>query len=188
MDDFNIFSLIYACRLLKGSRYTSQQSDVYRQIYGTIILISVVYNNIYKQYSLKQKRNQLTEWSRVFLQKLIVAYLVNIFSTFSRIQSPITTLTIYRTGFYSASWRRAHKVTIYFLKIHFNILFYPRLGLQRGLLTSGLETVNMTTWNWIILEKPPVAHILKDFPIIFQSAGSLSCSQEPTTGPYPEPH
>jgi hypothetical protein len=38
----------------------------------------------------------------------------------------------------------------------------------------------LTPWSWALLEKPPVAQLLKNY--------SLPCSQEPSTCPYPEPH
>jgi hypothetical protein len=42
-----------------------------------------------------------------------------------------------------------------------------------------------TTSSWVPFESPPVAQLLKDLPT---PEGSSSCSQDPSTGPYPEPH
>jgi hypothetical protein len=45
----------------------------------------------------------------------------------------------------------------------------------------------MTTWYSILLEKLTVAELVKNFLTFTEPEGSLPCSQEPTTGPYPEP-
>jgi hypothetical protein len=33
----------------------------------------------------------------------------------------------------------------------------------------------------------PIVHLFKNFPAFYGSAGSSLCSQEPSTGPHPEP-
>jgi hypothetical protein len=46
----------------------------------------------------------------------------------------------------------------------------------------------LTLWSWLLLEKPPVAQLLRKISQQFmESEGSLPFSQEPATGPYPEP-
>jgi hypothetical protein len=40
--------------------------------------------------------------------------------------------------------------------------------------------------NWVP-EKPPVAQLVKNFPAFYGTEVSLTCSQEPSTGLYPEP-
>jgi hypothetical protein len=37
------------------------------------------------------------------------------------------------------------------------------------------------------LEEPPVAQLLKNFPVFYETEISLLCSQEHATGPSPEP-
>jgi hypothetical protein len=43
----------------------------------------------------------------------------------------------------------------------------------------------LTSWSWALLEKPPVVQLLKNFPAFTEPKVSLTCSQEPSTGPCP---
>jgi hypothetical protein len=45
----------------------------------------------------------------------------------------------------------------------------------------------LTPWSWILLEKPPVAQLLRISPNFMEPKGSLPCSQNPSTGSYSEP-
>jgi hypothetical protein len=40
------------------------------------------------------------------------------------------------------------------------------------------------SWSWALLEKPPIVQLLKNF---IEPESPLPCSQESSTGPYPEP-
>jgi hypothetical protein len=46
----------------------------------------------------------------------------------------------------------------------------------------------LTSWRWALLEKPPIVQLLKNFQHFMEPEGSLPCSQEPSTGPYPQPN
>jgi hypothetical protein len=45
----------------------------------------------------------------------------------------------------------------------------------------------LTAWSNVLLEKLIVAQLPEKFPPFIERLGSLSCSQEPSTFPYPEP-
>jgi hypothetical protein len=42
--------------------------------------------------------------------------------------------------------------------------------------------------SWALLEEPPTVQPLKNIPAFIEPEGSIQCSQEPFTGPYPEPY
>jgi hypothetical protein len=42
-------------------------------------------------------------------------------------------------------------------------------------------------WSWALFENLQSTKLLKNFPLLYGADGSLPCSQEPSTGPYPEP-
>jgi hypothetical protein len=47
---------------------------------------------------------------------------------------------------------------------------------------------HLTTWSSVIFEKLTVAQIITKLPPFMEPYDSLPCSEEPATGPYPEPH
>jgi hypothetical protein len=76
-------------------------------------------------------------------------------------------------------------------------IFVVSFSFSRNILRQYLKTdpfqfikIILTTWNWALLEKPPVVKLLKNFPKIYETRRfiSLPCSKEPPTGPYPEAH
>jgi hypothetical protein len=50
-----------------------------------------------------------------------------------------------------------------------------------------IDSVTTYLQSWAHLEKPLVVQLLKNFPTFCGIQDSLPCSQEPSTGPYPEP-
>jgi hypothetical protein len=53
--------------------------------------------------------------------------------------------------------------------------------------SHGLDNSYLSPWSRVLLEKPPVAQLLKNFTTFYGTRSSLPCSQEPSTGSYPEP-
>jgi hypothetical protein len=50
------------------------------------------------------------------------------------------------------------------------------------------EEKKVIPWSRVLLEKLKVTQLIKQFTLPFmEPEGSLTCSQEPGTGPYPEP-
>jgi hypothetical protein len=47
--------------------------------------------------------------------------------------------------------------------------------------------ITLTPWSRVLLEKLTVTQLVKKFPPSMKPESSLSCSQEPTAGYYPEP-
>jgi hypothetical protein len=47
---------------------------------------------------------------------------------------------------------------------------------------------NLTQWSSDLLVKPLVAQLLKNLRTFIEPEGSLLCTEELSTGPYPEPH
>jgi hypothetical protein len=45
----------------------------------------------------------------------------------------------------------------------------------------------LTPWSWALLEKPPFAQLLKNFPKFYGTLGFIPCPKEPSTGLCPEP-
>jgi len=45
----------------------------------------------------------------------------------------------------------------------------------------------LTQWNIVLFEKLTVTQLVKKYLPFKELDGSFSCSQQPTTGPYPEP-
>jgi hypothetical protein len=52
-----------------------------------------------------------------------------------------------------------------------------------------LNAHNLYTYlrSWALLEKPPIVQPLKNFPAFYGNRRFNTCSQEPSTGPYPDP-
>jgi hypothetical protein len=55
-------------------------------------------------------------------------------------------------------------------------------------LLTYVRTYLLTPWCRILFERAIVTQLVKNYRALYmESEGSLSCSQKPTTGPYPEP-
>jgi hypothetical protein len=48
--------------------------------------------------------------------------------------------------------------------------------------------IDLTPYSWALLEKPPVAQLIKNFPTIHGTRGFITCSQKPSIGPDPKPY
>jgi hypothetical protein len=55
------------------------------------------------------------------------------------------------------------------------------------LIGNGFTRYQLTPWSKVLLERPPVAQLFKNFSTFYGTEDSLLCSQEHATGPYPEP-
>jgi hypothetical protein len=49
------------------------------------------------------------------------------------------------------------------------------------------KIMQLFPWDWILLEKPPVAQPLKNFPIFYGTPKLISVLTSSTTGPYTKP-
>jgi hypothetical protein len=79
---------------------------------------------------------------------------------------------IWKCGNVQLTGNYANKSCIHFERVY--LLVYP--------LTNWL-----TPWGRGLLEKPQVAQVLRYFTIFYGTQSSIRCSQEFTTGPFPEP-
>jgi hypothetical protein len=55
------------------------------------------------------------------------------------------------------------------------------------LFIKNILTKKLTPWRKTILEKLIVVQLAQKFHHFMEPKGSLPCSEEPATGPYPEP-
>jgi hypothetical protein len=52
---------------------------------------------------------------------------------------------------------------------------------------KNLTKTWLTPWSTVLLDKLLVTQLVTKFPAFMEPKGSLPCSQQPATGPYPEP-
>jgi hypothetical protein len=52
---------------------------------------------------------------------------------------------------------------------------------------SVFEAPTTHSWSWALLEKLPIVQYSRTSQHFMEPDGSLLCSQEPSTGPYPQP-
>jgi hypothetical protein len=45
----------------------------------------------------------------------------------------------------------------------------------------------LTPWGRVLLQKLTVTQLVEKFPAFTEPEGSLPCSKQPATGPYPDP-
>lgn len=47
--------------------------------------------------------------------------------------------------------------------------------------------MQLTPWGSVLLEKPTITYVVRDFPPVMELLGSLAFSQGPSSEPYSEP-
>jgi hypothetical protein len=85
----------------------------------------------------------------------------------------------------------ANEVSLGLLICGKNPLYRPlRAACQAKFILRDLITLTHPlthSWSWDLLEKRPVVQLLKNFPAFYGTRRFITWSQEPSTGPYPDP-